>query len=74
MLQNNHGPISYRPISETDPRGEICTSKISMVILHTEADVLYINFKKPGHATDSELAEDDVIIFLFIPDLSRRLS
>ena len=27
-----------------------------------EADVLYINFKKPSHATDSELTDDDVII------------
>ena len=27
-----------------------------------EADVLYINFKKPGVATDSELTEDDIII------------
>jgi len=27
-----------------------------------EADVLYVNFKKPSHATDSELTEDDVII------------
>jgi len=27
-----------------------------------EADVLYINFKKPSHATDSELTEDDVIL------------
>jgi uncharacterized protein YuzE len=27
-----------------------------------EADVLYINFKKPSNATDSELTEDDVII------------
>ena len=27
-----------------------------------EADVLYINFKKPNHATDSELNDDDVII------------
>ena len=28
----------------------------------TEADTLYINFKKPSHADDSELTEDDVII------------
>ena len=28
----------------------------------TEADVLYINFKKPNFATDSELTNDDVII------------
>ena len=27
-----------------------------------EADVLYIGFKKPSHATDSELTDDDVII------------
>jgi uncharacterized protein YuzE len=27
-----------------------------------EADVLYINFMKPSHATDSELTDDDVII------------
>jgi uncharacterized protein YuzE len=27
-----------------------------------EADVLYINFKKPAHATDSEMTDDDVII------------
>lgn len=28
----------------------------------SEADVLYINFKKPAVATDSELADDDVIV------------
>ena len=28
----------------------------------SEADVLYINFKKPAHATDSELRDDDVIV------------
>lgn len=27
-----------------------------------EVDVLYINFKKPSHADDSELTNDDVII------------
>lgn len=27
-----------------------------------EADVLYINFRKPGEADDSELTDDDVII------------
>lgn len=27
-----------------------------------EADVLYINFKKPSIATDSELTDDDVIV------------
>ncbi len=28
----------------------------------SEADTLYVNFKKPSHATDSELTSDDVII------------
>jgi uncharacterized protein YuzE len=28
----------------------------------TEADTLYINFKKPSAATDSELTDDDVIV------------
>jgi uncharacterized protein YuzE len=27
-----------------------------------EADTLYINFKKPSLATDSELTDDDIII------------
>lgn len=27
-----------------------------------EADVLYVNFKKPAVATDSELSDDDIII------------
>lgn len=27
-----------------------------------EADVLYINFKRPSHADDSELTDDDLII------------
>lgn len=27
-----------------------------------EADMLYINFKKPSRATDSELTEDDIIV------------
>lgn len=26
------------------------------------ADVLYINFKKPSHADDSKLTDDDIII------------
>lgn len=27
-----------------------------------DADVLYINFKKPAEATDSELTDDDIIV------------
>ncbi len=28
----------------------------------TDADTLYVNFKKPSYATDSELTDDDVIV------------
>ncbi|MBN1285544.1 MAG: DUF2283 domain-containing protein [Anaerolineae bacterium] len=28
----------------------------------SEVDVLYVNFKKPSQATDSELTEDDVVV------------
>jgi uncharacterized protein YuzE len=27
-----------------------------------EADVLYVNFKKPARATDSELTDEDIIV------------
>jgi uncharacterized protein YuzE len=27
-----------------------------------KADVLYLNFKKPSHADDSEITDDDIII------------
>ena len=27
-----------------------------------EADTLYVNFKKPSHATESELTDDNVIV------------
>jgi len=27
-----------------------------------DADVLYINFKKPSRATDSEMTDDDVLV------------
>jgi uncharacterized protein YuzE len=32
------------------------------MLYDAEADVLYVNFKKPSEATDSELTDDDVII------------
>jgi uncharacterized protein YuzE len=28
----------------------------------SEADVLYLNFKKPASATDSDLTDDDIIV------------
>ncbi len=44
------------PTVKHSPQGFLWSSYDS------EADVLYINFKKPSHATDSELTDDDIII------------
>ncbi len=48
--------IKLIPTVRHSPKGYLWSSYDS------EADVLYINFKKPSHATDSELTDDDVII------------
>jgi len=44
------------PALRDSPQGYIWAS------YDKEADTLYINFKKPSYATDSELTDDDVII------------
>ena len=44
------------PAVRQSPQGYLWSS------YDAEADVLYINFKKPSHATDSELTDDDVLI------------
>jgi uncharacterized protein YuzE len=44
------------PALKQSPHGYLWSS------CDVEADVLYINFKKPSHATDGELTDDDVII------------
>jgi len=38
------------------------THKKIWVNYDEEADTLYVNFRKPSHADDSELTDDDVII------------
>lgn len=48
--------LSLIPAVRHAPQGYLWSSYDS------EADVLYINFKKPSRATDSEITDDDVII------------
>lgn len=48
--------LKLLPVVKRSPQGLLWSS------YDAEADVLYINFKKPSHATDSELTDDDVII------------
>ncbi len=44
------------PAVRESPRGYLWST------YDQEADTLYVNFKKPSHATDSELTDDDVIV------------
>ena len=48
--------LNLIPAVKLAPQGYLWSS------YDAEADVLYVNFKKPCHATDSELTDDDVII------------
>jgi len=44
------------------PKVQQSPEKSVWLTYDTEDDVLYVNYKKPGIATDSELTDDDVII------------
>ena len=51
-----HDYLTLIPAVKHAPEGYLWSS------YDAEADVLYVNFKKPSHATDSELTDDDVIL------------
>lgn len=44
------------------PAVQLAPQKYLWSSYDAEADVLYVNFKKPSHATDSELLDNDVIV------------
>ena len=48
--------LKLLPVVKKTPQGSLWSS------YDAEADVLYINFKKPSHAMDSKLTDDDVIV------------
>ena len=48
--------LNLLPKVKQSPEGSVWLS------YDKEADTLYINYKKPSHATDSELTDDDVIV------------
>src|SRR5215470_17661587 len=48
--------LNLLPVVKQIPQGSLWSS------YDAEADVLYVNFKKPSHAVDSELTDDDVIL------------
>jgi uncharacterized protein YuzE len=55
-LMNVEDFLKLVPVVRQTPSGYLWSS------YDRDADVLYINFKKPSRATDSELTDDDVII------------
>ncbi len=48
--------VNLIPAVKHSPQGYLWSS------YDAEADTLYISFKKPSYATDSELVDDDVIV------------
>ncbi len=48
--------LRFLPVVQKAPQSNVWLS------YDEEADVLYINYKQPSVATDSELTDDDVIV------------
>jgi Protein of unknown function (DUF2283) len=48
--------LKLLPAVKQSPQGYLWLS------YDAEADTLYINFKKPSYATDSEITDNDVIV------------
>ncbi len=55
-ITNIEDYVKLIPAVKRSPTGHLWSS------YDADADVLYINFEKPSHATDSELTDEDVII------------
>jgi uncharacterized protein YuzE len=53
--------ISVERISEIVPHILSMPSKVMWIDYDEEADVLYINFKKPQEATDSKMINDMIV-------------
>lgn len=55
-IANLEGYLRLVPAVKQSPQGFIWLS------YDQEADTLYINFKKPSFATDSEITDEDIIV------------
>ncbi len=55
-LLNFEDYLKFLPTVDQSPQKNI------WLYYDEEADVLYVNFKRPSEATDSELTDDDVIV------------
>lgn len=55
-------PLDIQDFIRLVPRVKEAPYHLMWLSYDPEADTLYVNFKKPSHATDSELTDDDVIV------------
>jgi len=55
-------PIDIRPYIDLLPEVAKSPKRSMCVSYDAEADVLYVSLRKPSHATDSEMTDEDVII------------
>ncbi len=55
-------PLNITQFLHLLPSLKQATMKTLWLSYDEEADTLYINFKKPSYADDSELTDDDLII------------
>jgi len=55
-------PLDIQDFVRLVPRVKEAPEHVMWLSYDAEADTLYVNFKKPSPATDSELADDDVIV------------
>jgi len=54
--------MEYQTYLNLLPKVKASPQQTMWVSYDADADTLYVNFKKPSHATDSELTDDDVIV------------
>ena len=54
--------IDFRDYLKLLPAVKLIPDQAVWLSYDDEGDTLYVNFKKPSRATDSELTDDDVII------------
>jgi uncharacterized protein YuzE len=57
-----HGPPKLSRVFKHRSGGDAPPHRYISSSYDAEADVLYISFKQPSEATDSELTDDDVIV------------
>jgi len=55
-------PLDIQDFVRLVPRVKETPYHLMWLSYDAEADTLYVNFKKPSRATDSELTDDDVIL------------